>query len=176
MLGRTYPTNWHQHCQQTSTCRQSRRSQNSDWLWSYSCGLLWSQHKNYLWVQWMFFHGCTTCFQNRDQRHPKLNDRTMRVHHSTMQRLHHFQAFGYNVNITWECLWQQFKQTFNNLYSPFYWLNVWNPETLFWWTCQCHSIVLPRRTQWRNTIRRLHLPIPLGKQTLSLPSRTSSNH
>lgn len=60
----------------------------------------------------MFFHGCTTCFQNRDQRHPKLNDRTMReVHHSTMQRLHHFQAFGYNVNITWECLWQQFKQS-----------------------------------------------------------------
>ena len=31
------------------------------------------------------------------------------VHHSIMQRLHHFQALGYNVNITWVCLWQQFK-------------------------------------------------------------------
>lgn len=41
-----------------------------------------------------FFHGCLTCFNNRDQFHPKLNQQTMReVYQSTIQRiaLHHLQ-------------------------------------------------------------------------------------
>ena len=59
-----------------------------------------------------FFHGCPSCFKNRDQRHPKLDNRTMReVNHSTMQRLAHFQVQGYNVNVMWECTWRQFKES-----------------------------------------------------------------
>ena len=32
------------------------------------------------------------------------------VHHSSMQRLHHFQAMGYNVNVMWEYAWKKFKE------------------------------------------------------------------
>ena len=51
-----------------------------------------------------FFHGCPTCFNNRDQAHPKLNHKTMReVYQCTMQRIAHLQHAGYNVIVMWEC-------------------------------------------------------------------------
>ena len=58
-----------------------------------------------------FFHGCPICFANRDQRHAKLDNRTLReVYDSTVQRIHYFRDLGYNVTVMWECTWNQFKQ------------------------------------------------------------------
>ena len=58
-----------------------------------------------------FFHGCTTCFNNRDQTHAKLNNKTMaEVYQSTMHRIAHLQHSGYNVIVMWECAWKQLKQ------------------------------------------------------------------
>lgn len=72
-----------------------------------------------------FFHGCPTCFVNRDQRHSKLDNRTMReVYQSTMQRVHYFQSLGHPVKVMWECTWKQFKESrpeFSSLSSPFPW-------------------------------------------------------
>ena len=74
-----------------------------------------------------FFHGCFTCFDNRDQTHPKLNHKTMaEVYHSTMQRIAHLQYAGYNVVVMWECTWKQLKQQNLNIQSFLKQLNLTN--------------------------------------------------
>ena len=66
-----------------------------------------------------FFHGCPTCFNNRDQTHPKLGNQTMKeVYQSTMQRIAHLQYSGYNVIVMWECAWKQLKRQNLNI-QPF---------------------------------------------------------
>ena len=59
-----------------------------------------------------FWHGCPTCFPQRDECHPKLLDRTFRdVYHVTQSKMTALKAKGYQVVEMWECHWNKLKQT-----------------------------------------------------------------
>jgi len=58
-----------------------------------------------------FWHGCTTCFKNRHEKHYRLADRTFHeVHKETVQRIQKIRQQGYNVNTIWECQWMKMKE------------------------------------------------------------------
>ena len=57
-----------------------------------------------------YFHGCPTCFPDRDKKHVKLNERSMRnVYEETQTRLKRLQDAGYTVIEMWECQWNDIK-------------------------------------------------------------------
>ena len=61
--------------------------------------------------QGCFFHGCPSCFPNRDQKHKKLNDMTMRqIHRTTQERNQVIREHGYAVVEVWECDWNAQKK------------------------------------------------------------------
>ena len=62
--------------------------------------------------QGCFYHGCPTCFPNRDIRHKKHDDMTMRqIHELTENRIQAIRNAGYPVVEMWECEWNQHKET-----------------------------------------------------------------
>ena len=128
-----------------------------------------------------FFHGCFTCFDNRDQTHPKLNHKTMaEVYHSTMQRIAHLQYAGYNVVVMWECTWKQLKQQNLNVQSFLKQLNLTNrlqPRDAFF----CADVpmqfncIMKYNPVNKSAMWIIHLCIPLSTK-LSVPSGASSDY
>ena len=58
-----------------------------------------------------FFHGCTTCFKNRTQRHLKLNNASCyEVRERTELKTQALREAGYEVQEMWECDWSQLKK------------------------------------------------------------------
>lgn len=58
-----------------------------------------------------FYHGCPVCFPNRDQRHPKHDDMTMRdIYDNTISREQAIRNAGYNLIVMWECQWKKLKK------------------------------------------------------------------
>ena len=59
-----------------------------------------------------FYHGCPICFPNRDKRHPKHNDMSMReIYQKTQKRDKSIRQAGYQLDIMWECEWNQLKKS-----------------------------------------------------------------
>ncbi len=59
-----------------------------------------------------FYHGCPTCFPNRENRHPKLNDMSMReIYRNTLKRNQSIVDAGYKLDIMWECQWKLLKKS-----------------------------------------------------------------
>ena len=62
--------------------------------------------------QGCFYHGCPTCFPNRDIRHKKHDDMTMRqIYELTQNRIQAIRDAGHPVVEMWECEWNQHKET-----------------------------------------------------------------
>ena len=58
-----------------------------------------------------FFHGCTTCFKHRTQRHLKLNNANAHeVRERTELKTQALREAGYEVLEMWECEWSQLKK------------------------------------------------------------------
>ncbi len=58
-----------------------------------------------------YYHGCPVCFPNRDKRHAKLDDRTMRdVYEDTQTRADLIRRAGYELVEMWECQWNRLKK------------------------------------------------------------------
>ena len=58
-----------------------------------------------------FWHGCPTCFPDRDKTQHKMHDQTMRdVYEATILKQNALLAEGYNVIVMWECEWEKLKQ------------------------------------------------------------------
>ncbi|KAL9960246.1 hypothetical protein ACROYT_G033681 [Oculina patagonica] len=59
-----------------------------------------------------YFHGCPDCFPNRDQKHRKMGDRSLRdVYAETQQKTQRIRAAGYRVVEMWECQWKALKDS-----------------------------------------------------------------
>jgi len=62
--------------------------------------------------QGCFYHGCPTCFPNRNNKHPKYDNMTMhQVYQMTLDRNKAIQDAGYS----WEYDWKQQKETHPNI-------------------------------------------------------------
>ena len=57
-----------------------------------------------------FWHGCPKCIKNRDQLHPVRGVTFNHLYEKTMQREQELKDNGYNVNVMWECEWDQIKK------------------------------------------------------------------
>ena len=61
--------------------------------------------------QGCFWHGCTTCFPNRAERHTRLDNRQMwEVREVTKEKIAKLRSCGYNVVEMWGCQWEDFKK------------------------------------------------------------------
>ena len=49
------------------------------------------------------FHGCPTCFPNRQNVLPKSTSTAEEVYQRTMERQRELEALGYTVTVKWEC-------------------------------------------------------------------------
>ncbi|KAL9952108.1 hypothetical protein ACROYT_G039315 [Oculina patagonica] len=59
-----------------------------------------------------FYHGCPTCFPQRDKKHSKLDGRSMRdAYESTLDKTASLREAGYEVIEMWECEWNEKKRT-----------------------------------------------------------------
>ena len=59
-----------------------------------------------------FWHGCTSCYPNRHEKHFRLNDRTFYdVFEKTKQHTQKIKDKGFNVVEIWECQWNEAKKT-----------------------------------------------------------------
>ena len=61
--------------------------------------------------QGCYYHGCTTCFPNRTERHTRLDNRQMwEVREVTKEKIAKLRSCGYNVEEMWGCQWEDFKK------------------------------------------------------------------
>ena len=61
--------------------------------------------------QGCFWHGCTTCFPNRTERHTRLDNRQMwEVREVTKEKIAKLRSCKYNVVEMWGCQWEDFKK------------------------------------------------------------------
>ena len=61
--------------------------------------------------QGCYFHGCTTCFPNRTERHTRLDNRQMwDVREVTKEKIAKLQSIGYKVVEMWGCEWEECKK------------------------------------------------------------------
>ncbi|XP_068742053.1 uncharacterized protein [Montipora capricornis] len=59
-----------------------------------------------------FWHGCTICYPQRDETHPKLLDRSFRdVRSATEMKMTLLREKGYLVVEMWECQWNNLKKS-----------------------------------------------------------------
>lgn len=58
-----------------------------------------------------FYHGCPTCFPNREKRYSKHNDMSMReIYQMTEKRNQSIHEAGYCLKIMWDCEWKRLKR------------------------------------------------------------------
>ena len=85
--------------------------------------------------QGCFYHGCLECFPNRQQNHPKHNNKSMHmVRLQTKQKVEKLQELGYTVIEMWECQWNDLKknnQDIGNFVSKLKLTTALNPRDAF---------------------------------------------
>ncbi len=69
------------------------------------------EHKTVYEFHGCFFHGCPSCFPDRETKHRKMGDRSMRdVYEQTQERNQRMRQAGYVVEEMWECEWNRLKK------------------------------------------------------------------
>lgn len=59
-----------------------------------------------------FYHGCPTCFPNRENRYPKHDNMSMReIYQKTLDRNQSIRKAGYQLVSLWECEWKHLKKS-----------------------------------------------------------------